>query len=216
MYVGLGYIIPISGDGLYKSSDGGSTWNKLAAGLEANPFIKSIAIDPNNDSLVYVADYFSGVYYTSDAGAIWNKLNDNLDHREANLLVLSDDGEVLYLGTEGGGVYRMGEINQPTSNFSVNRYGGNSIVLEHSFPNPFTVSSTINYTVMNTSKIQLSVYNLSGQQIKNLVNEKHAPGYYTVSWDGTNDNGNLVEDGTYILTINSGETMKSEKIVFMK
>jgi photosystem II stability/assembly factor-like uncharacterized protein len=216
MYAGLGILIPERGEGLFKSSDGGENWDKLVAGLDPNSLIKSIAIDPNNDSLVYIADYFSGVYFSNDAGATWQKMNDHLDHKDANQLALSDDGQVLYLGTEGGGVYRMGEINVQTSNFSVNRFGSDLIVLEHGFPNPFTVSSTINYTVMNSSKIKLSVYNLSGQHIKTLVNELHTPGHYSTSWDGSNNNGNLVEDGTYILTIYSGEIMRSEKIILIK
>ena len=56
----------------------------------------------------------------------------------------------------------------------------------------------------------------NGQHIKTLVNEMHSSGYYSASWDGTNSNGNLVKDDTYILTIYTGETMRSQKITFMK
>lgn len=216
LYAGLGYVIPMLGDGLYKSEDGGESWSKLSSGLEANPLIKSIAIDRENSSIVYVADYFGGVFATQDGGSTWLDLSEGLDHREANTLELSNDGKVLYLGTDGGGVYRLGDISVSTQHIAINRHGGDLIQVENSFPNPFTNVSTINYVVLNSADIQISVLNLSGQVIKTLTRAQHTPGPYSVNWDGTDDVGDIVSSGLYLLSIQSGKMNKTLKISYLR
>ncbi len=68
------------GDGIYKSTDGGKSWNKM--GLEKSDRIASIQIDPKNPNTVYVGvlgalwgdSQERGVYKTTDGGKTWNKI----------------------------------------------------------------------------------------------------------------------------------------------
>lgn len=68
------------GDGLYRSNDGGTTWNKL--GFEKSERIANIIVNPNNSNEVYVAVLGAlwsdseerGVYKTTDGGATWNRM----------------------------------------------------------------------------------------------------------------------------------------------
>ena len=95
--------------GLYKSEDGGESWRQISAGLIPEAFIKSVVVDPTNSNIVYLADHFSGVYVSVNGGETWKALNEGLTHRTTNVLALSDDGTVLYVGIEGAGVYRLGD-----------------------------------------------------------------------------------------------------------
>ena len=93
--------------GLYRSVDGGDSWDAVEAGLNPESSINDVLFDPTQADLVYLADGFSGVYRSPDGGESWEPLNQGLSTRAVNALALSDDGEHLYVATEGGGVFRL-------------------------------------------------------------------------------------------------------------
>ena len=64
--------------------------------------------------------------------------------------------------------------------------------------------------------MRLDVYNTMGQKVRTLVNERKAPGYYTVFWDGRNDHGMQVVTGVYICRIVAGEFMAIKKTILMQ
>ena len=84
MWVGTGEVWTRNsvsyGDGLYKTTDGGQSWNKM--GLEKSERIASIQINPQNPNEVFVAVLGNlwgdseerGVYHTTDGGKTWNKI----------------------------------------------------------------------------------------------------------------------------------------------
>lgn len=109
LYAGVGYSeIEPGGGGIYKSSDGGQTWQQMSAGMPAEALILSIVADPTNGQVVYAGDNASGVYFSTNGGRTWQTLNGGLLHRKVTTLALSVDGTVLYAGIWGDGVYRLG------------------------------------------------------------------------------------------------------------
>jgi len=103
------------GSGLFKTDDGGATWRQVIAGLNPNENIISVVIDPIRPHVVYAASEFSGVYLSEDAGDSWRLINNGLRTRAAKALAISPDGLVLYAGTDGEGVFRLGDdLTAPT------------------------------------------------------------------------------------------------------
>tara|TARA_B100000902_G_scaffold42077_1_gene49711 strand:- start:450 stop:4193 length:3744 start_codon:yes stop_codon:yes gene_type:complete len=91
--------------------------------------------------------------------------------------------------------------------------------IKQSYPNPFRVFTTIEYEVPTSEKVVIKIYNVRGQTIKTLVNEKVSAGYQTVVWDGTNDSGDEVSSGIYfcqIFTPNSSSTKFKKAIKLTK
>ena len=80
---------------------------------------------------------------------------------------------------------------------------GNSFTV---YPNPFTSDITIEVWNSEKTEIDVAIYNLLGQRIKNLFNATNE-GKLLLKWDGTNDSGQKVVPGIYLCKVNN-ETKK--------
>lgn len=95
--------------------------------------------------------------------------------------------------------------------------------LHQNYPNPFNSGTTIPYTVNSTQKtahsegrVKLTVYNILGQKVKVLVDERKPPGYYEVTWDGRDDSGQEVGSGVYLCRLKARGFLEVRKIVLLK
>ena len=88
--------------------------------------------------------------------------------------------------------------------------------LEQNHPNPFNPETQISYQLSSDGFISLTVYNLLGREIKTLVSEYQPSGYYTVSWNGKDEAGNIMPSGVYMYTLRFGNIVQSKKMIMMK
>ncbi len=89
--------------------------------------------------------------------------------------------------------------------------------LKPNYPNPFNPSTTIEYTLPIASKISISIYNVIGQEVANLVQlQDKAAGTYHVTWNGLDNNGNKVASGTYFYSMRFGNFTKTKQMTLMK
>jgi hypothetical protein len=65
-------------------------------------------------------------------------------------------------------------------------------------PNPFRGSARIEYSLAAKGRVRLSVYNVSGQLVRELVNQIQSPGKYSASWGGRNQKEYKVPSGVYL------------------
>lgn len=95
-----------------------------------------------------------------------------------------------------------------------------SFELKQNYPNPFNPGTTIRYTVRHAGvpvpNTVIEVFNILGQKIKLLVDEKQIPGSYSVLWDGTNEEGRRVSTGVYFYRIMRGDDSETKKMVLLK
>jgi len=87
--------------------------------------------------------------------------------------------------------------------------------LKQNYPNPFNPSTLINFQLPRSEHIQIIVYNTLGQKIKTLVNGRYGPGYYTMAWDATDENGNGVAAGIYFYQLRAGKFLQTNKMVLL-
>lgn len=90
------------------------------------------------------------------------------------------------------------------------------ILLQQNFPNPFNPATTIRYEVSEIAKIQLSIYDVSGVELVNLVNRELKPGVYEQKWDGVDSEKNRVSTGVYFCRIQAGSYSKTIKMLLLK
>ncbi len=88
--------------------------------------------------------------------------------------------------------------------------------LAQNYPNPFNPSTTIAFEVPNSSEVLISVYNMLGQKVIDLVNDAYAPGVYNVQWNGVDAQGKPVGSGLYIYQMNAGTYSATNKMLYLK
>ncbi|MBD3288592.1 T9SS type A sorting domain-containing protein, partial [candidate division KSB1 bacterium] len=112
------------------------------------------------------------------------------------------------------------------SQFEINSTGINSassdknapskFELYPNYPNPFNPCTTISYQLPERNHVELMIYNIKGKTIRTLARNEQNAGFYTIQWDGTNENGNYVSSGVYICSIKTGKFQKSFKMLLIK
>ncbi|MDE2997539.1 MAG: T9SS type A sorting domain-containing protein [Gemmatimonadota bacterium] len=88
--------------------------------------------------------------------------------------------------------------------------------LEQNMPNPFNPSTAIGYQLPEAGMVRLAIYNLIGQEVRVLVNERRNAGSFTVSWDGTDAMGRRVASGIYLYRIQAGSFSATKRMLLLK
>jgi non-lysosomal glucosylceramidase len=79
-----------------------------------------------------------------------------------------------------------------------------SYTLDQNYPNPFNPGTTICYNVPREGWVKLTLYTVSGREIKVVVDEKQRQGSHSVTWDGLNQKGERMPSGIYLYRIDCG------------
>jgi len=74
-------------------------------------------------------------------------------------------------------------------------------ILSPNYPNPFRHSTRITYAVRQPGQVRIQVYNVVGQVIRTLIDERKTAGEYTLHWDGTDGQGKGLPGGVYFYTL---------------
>ena len=88
--------------------------------------------------------------------------------------------------------------------------------LSHNYPNPFNPETTIEYQLPIESYVEISVYNLIGQELIKLVDKDYQAGSYSVIWDGLDEKGRAMGSGVYIVRMTAGSYNQSRKVTLMR
>jgi hypothetical protein len=83
--------------------------------------------------------------------------------------------------------------------------------LENVYPNPFNPSTTINYSTSNHGFVNITIYDLAGRMVKELVSENKTAGTYDVVWNADNH-----PSGMYFVRLDVNGFSQTEKIMLVK
>lgn len=157
----------------------------------------------------------AGVVIFSDEGDSLGSWNDGL-YSCGVLALCSDNNGNVYLGASTsmvlwcGGIWRRplseivttieNETTQPTD-FS----------LSQNFPNPFNPSTTIKYSVPQSSNVVIKLFDVLGNEIETLVNEVKPAGTYEITWSSAN-----LPSGVYFYQLKAGDFVQTKKMLLIK
>ena len=72
-------------------------------------------------------------------------------------------------------------------------------------PNPFNPVTTLRYDLPESALVNITIYDMMGRIVNNLVSSKQSAGYKSVQWNGINNAGQPVSAGLYLYTIQAGD-----------
>ena len=81
----------------------------------------------------------------------------------------------------------------------------------HNYPNPFNPSTTISYSIPADGYVTLKVYDILGNEVASLVDERKQSGIFDVYF-----NASALSSGVYYYTLKAGEFTSTKKLVLMK
>ena len=92
----------------------------------------------------------------------------------------------------------------------------NQFKVYDAYPNPFNPVTTLRYQLPEANMVSVTIYDMAGREIKNLVHQQQNQGLYTIEWNGTNNFGNSVSAGIYLYQVQSGVYNQTNKMILLK
>ncbi|MFP4547523.1 MAG: T9SS type A sorting domain-containing protein [Fidelibacterota bacterium] len=157
--------------------------------------IDSLIIDQNEGSGGWVR---IGRYNLPADTEVSIKIEDTGNNTNPQGVVLRADAVRFSLAEEGTGVNEQDIVSH-------------TFDLAQNYPNPFNGSTTIQYNIPSKGNVRLSIYNLVGQEVDVLVNEKQSAGLYKVNWESSE-----LSSGIYIYRLAFKDKSHSKRFILMK
>ncbi|MEI6310874.1 MAG: FlgD immunoglobulin-like domain containing protein [Bacteroidota bacterium] len=197
---------------IFYSSDAGANWQDVSGNLEQNPdgsgdgpSINWIHIYHDADTTIYFAGTSVGLFSTSvlnGTSTIWTQEGaSTIGNISVNMITSRTYDGTVVIGTHGNGVYSM----QLKSSVGI-ASAENLFMSAQVYPNPMKEQTQIDFTLSNEVEMSITVYSIYGDIIKHLVDDQEMKaGHYQMSWDGKNDQGNMVSNGQYYIVLQDRE-----------
>jgi len=83
-------------------------------------------------------------------------------------------------------------------------------------PNPFNISTTLEYEIPKPGEVDIKIFNIAGQLVKRIVHEFQEAGLHTTIWDGKNDDGQPVTSGLYVYHVMFEDAILLKKMTLLK
>jgi hypothetical protein len=168
------------------------------------------SLSPSNDYRFALEFPYSGtkehrVRYQISEGATVLYFGRNLPSEVTGLSQDIINGVYVNVAISGNGVYDLTDFivynqlklliyyNNIVPGLKDETDGFSIYTLEQNFPNPFNPSTTIKFSLPETTDVSLTIYNTLGQKVGELVKTNLEAGWYSYQWDATN-----IATGIYI------------------
>ena len=121
----------------------------------------------------------------------------------------------------GIGCYTMPTPGEPNSECitlsnEIDNLVPEKTTLYQNFPNPFNPTTTIRYDLSQASFVTVTVYDMLGNVVRNLVSDQQGPGYRSVNWNATNNLGQSLSAGVYLYKIQIENFVQTKKMILLK
>ncbi len=214
------------------SNNSNYTYNFTAEEQTAGNQIYSVGYDLTGDGIVefYVLSYYGSsdnyreafkVIDITTGSTLFEMNNASYYYSYPVIWDIDNDGMLECTFTRSdypdynGYTYEVYDTGAPTS-AKIGEYVQLNYSLEQNYPNPFNPSTIIEYSVPEADYIDIKIYNINGELVKNLFSGNVNPGSYKIKWNGRNEFGNRVASGTYFYQLSAKGKTISKKMLLIK
>ncbi len=88
--------------------------------------------------------------------------------------------------------------------------------LYQNYPNPFNPITTIKFDLPKSGEVELTVFNVLGQEVDQIFKGLMIKGEHTLQWDGVDYNGSPVASGTYFYRLKTGQQIQTKKMILIR
>ena len=160
---------------------------------------------------------YGGIYHLMCHPAIIDWEND--DYPWVHLEHISNRNNVWYVGF--GHLYAYHFLQSTYLNMNLVAMGPKILIPEkimiyQNYPNPFNPITTLRYELQKDSFVNITVYDILGNVVNNLIDANQSSGYNAIQWNATNNKGQTVSAGVYLYSIEAGEFRKTKKMILLK
>ncbi|MEQ9309569.1 MAG: T9SS type A sorting domain-containing protein [Balneolaceae bacterium] len=155
-----------------------------------------------NDDLDEYQEVLKSVFYTRKEGHVFS---DTLKEFSISVYSGAFSSEPVQKYIHVLAVDSMGTDNEAELELPI------QFSLDQNYPNPFNPSTNINFAIPKSSKVQLVVYNLLGQQVATLVDRDLSAGNHAVRFEASQ-----LSSGVYIYRIQAGSFVQTKKMMLIK
>ncbi|MCW9098596.1 MAG: T9SS type A sorting domain-containing protein [Ignavibacteriaceae bacterium] len=204
------------------TTDGGASW-----------FLKSEQI-PGEIVSVGSPDQIEGKYFFVSGGDVYKTDNsgdsyvlnysqiDNLLFIDVEVVRVDENNWIIaYAVGENGTIAKYKELYLVVGAETEVNTIPESFALKQNYPNPFNPTTTIEFSLPIAADVQLTVFNILGQQVASLINEQVSAGNHSILWNANGSNGMKLSSGIYFYMlkasgVDGNEFQKIKKMILLK
>ena len=216
MVIVSNYAVP----SIFYSSDGGGKFVNIEGNLAndswggtVGPSVRYAGILPDPSGTVYLVGTSTGLYSTTDVNTtspIWRIEGDKIiGNVIVDYISLRKVDKYVAIGTHGRGIF-TGTYTGLTAVNNENQLPTN-YTLSQNYPNPFNPSTNINFSLPQTGKVVITLFDALGRKVKDIVNREFSVGNHSVNFNAVN-----LTSGVYFYRLQSDNFVQTKKMILLR